>query len=104
MQKYFHRGDLGCGSTIGPTTAARARFFAMMGATLSDDWAEIGDLNMGASLTFGFPFVNPRRATVLHSGQQAVVLPPASQDQRMTLIAGAFHERVFRMNCACQDR
>jgi anaerobic selenocysteine-containing dehydrogenase len=28
-----------------------------MGATLSDDWAEIGDLNHGAALTFGFPHV-----------------------------------------------
>jgi DMSO reductase family type II enzyme molybdopterin subunit len=26
-----------------------------MGATLSDDWAEIGDLNHGATLTFGLP-------------------------------------------------
>jgi len=49
--------DLGPHFDEGPTTAGRARFFGMMGATISDDWAEIGDLNMGASLTFGFPHV-----------------------------------------------
>jgi len=49
--------DLGPHFDEGPTTAARARFFAYMGATVSDDWAEIGDLNVGATLTFGFPHV-----------------------------------------------
>ncbi|MDP6979315.1 MAG: molybdopterin-dependent oxidoreductase [Myxococcota bacterium] len=49
--------DLGPHFDNGPTTAARVRFFGMMGATLSDDWAEIGDLNHGATLTFGFPHV-----------------------------------------------
>jgi DMSO reductase family type II enzyme molybdopterin subunit len=49
--------DLGPHFDHGPTTAGRARFFALMGATLSDDWAEIGDLNHGAALTFGFPHV-----------------------------------------------
>lgn len=49
--------DLGPHFDLGPTTAGRTRFFAMMGATLSDDWAEIGDLNHGATLTFGLPHV-----------------------------------------------
>ena len=49
--------DLGPHFDLGPTTAGRTRFFAMMGATLSDDWAEIGDLNHGATLTFGFPHI-----------------------------------------------
>jgi DMSO reductase family type II enzyme molybdopterin subunit len=49
--------DLGPHFDEGPTTAGRARFFGMMGAALSDDWAEIGDLNIGATLTFGFPHV-----------------------------------------------
>jgi DMSO reductase family type II enzyme molybdopterin subunit len=49
--------DLGPHFDNGPTTAGRVRFFGMLGATLSDDWAEIGDLNIGAALTFGFPHV-----------------------------------------------
>ncbi len=49
--------DLGPHFDQGPTTAARARLFGMMGATMCDDWAEIGDLNVGATLTFGFPHV-----------------------------------------------
>jgi hypothetical protein len=49
--------DLGPHFDHGPTTAGRVRFFGMLGATLSDDWAEIGDLNIGATLTFGFPHV-----------------------------------------------
>jgi len=47
--------DLGPHFDQGPTTGGRARFFNMLGATLSDDWAEIGDLNIGATLAFGFP-------------------------------------------------
>jgi len=49
--------DLGPHFDHGPTTAGRTRFFGLLGATLSDDWAEIGDLNHGATLTFGFPHV-----------------------------------------------
>ncbi len=49
--------DLGPHFDHGPTTAARGRFFGMIGATMSDDWAEIGDLNHGATLTLGFPHV-----------------------------------------------
>ncbi|MCZ7619301.1 MAG: molybdopterin-dependent oxidoreductase [Myxococcota bacterium] len=49
--------DLGPHFDQGPTTAGRVRFFSLAGATLSDDWAEIGDLNVGATLTFGIPHV-----------------------------------------------
>ena len=49
--------DLGPHFDLGATNAARNRFFGMMGASLPDDWAEIGDLNMGATLAFGFPHV-----------------------------------------------
>lgn len=49
--------DMGPHFDYGPTTAARCRFFGMLGASLPDDWAEIGDLNLGATLTFGFPHV-----------------------------------------------
>lgn len=47
--------DLGPHFDQGATTVARTRFFAKAGATITDDWGEIGDLNMGAMLTFGFP-------------------------------------------------
>ena len=49
--------DLGPHFDFGPTTAGRCRFFGLYGATLPDDWAEIGDLNLGATMTFGFPHV-----------------------------------------------
>ncbi|CBL45592.1 Dimethylsulfide dehydrogenase alpha subunit [gamma proteobacterium HdN1] len=49
--------DMGPHHDFGPTTAARARFFSMLGASLADDWAEIGDLNVAATMTFGFPHV-----------------------------------------------
>lgn len=49
--------DMGPHFDFGPTTAGRCRFFALFGASLPDDWAEIGDLNLGATLTFGFPHV-----------------------------------------------
>lgn len=49
--------DMGPHHDYGPTTAARVRFFSMLGASLSDDWAEIGDLNLGGTMTFGFPHV-----------------------------------------------
>lgn len=47
--------DLGPHFDQGATTAARMKFFVHMGASIADDWAEIGDLNIGAMLTFGFP-------------------------------------------------
>ena len=49
--------DLGPHFDLGATTMARGRFFTMMGASLPDDWAEIGDLNIGATLTLGIPHV-----------------------------------------------
>ena len=49
--------DLGPHFDMGATTVARNRFWSLMGASMPDDWAEIGDLNMGATLTFGFPHV-----------------------------------------------
>lgn len=49
--------DLGPHFDYGATTAARNRFFLMMGAALPDDWAEIGDLNVGATLTTGLAHI-----------------------------------------------
>lgn len=49
--------DLGPHFDQGPTTGGRGRFFNLFGAAMNDDWAEIGDLNVGATLTFGFPHV-----------------------------------------------
>jgi DMSO reductase family type II enzyme molybdopterin subunit len=49
--------DLGPHFDYGATNAARNRFFSMMGAALPDDWAEIGDLNIGATLTLGLPHI-----------------------------------------------
>lgn len=49
--------DMGPHFDFGATTAGRCRFFALFGASLPDDWAEIGDLNLGATLTFGFPHI-----------------------------------------------
>lgn len=49
--------DLGPHFDYGATTVARNRFFGMMGAAMPDDWAEIGDLNMGATLTLGMPHI-----------------------------------------------
>lgn len=49
--------DMGPHFDFGPTTAGRTRFFSLFGASIPDDWAEIGDLNLGATLTFGFPHV-----------------------------------------------
>lgn len=47
--------DLGPHFDAGATTIGRVKFFSKLGATLNDDWAEIGDLNIGATLAFGFP-------------------------------------------------
>lgn len=49
--------DLGPHFDNGPTTAGRIRFFNKFGGVIPDDWGEIGDLNHGATLTFGFPHV-----------------------------------------------
>ncbi|HCT40329.1 MAG TPA: hypothetical protein DF427_03960 [Moraxellaceae bacterium] len=47
--------DLGPHFDYGASTLARMKFFGQIGASIADDWAEIGDLNIGAMLTFGFP-------------------------------------------------
>jgi DMSO reductase family type II enzyme molybdopterin subunit len=47
--------DLGPHFDNGATTAARIRFFTQFGGVMADDWGEIGDLNLGNMLTFGFP-------------------------------------------------
>ena len=49
--------DLGPHFDLGATNAARNRFFSMLGASLPDDWAEIGDLNVGATLALGIPHI-----------------------------------------------
>ncbi len=49
--------DLGPHFDLGATNAARNRFFGMLGASLPDDWAEIGDLNIGATLALGIPHI-----------------------------------------------
>lgn len=49
--------DLGPHFDLGATNAARNRFFGMLGASLPDDWAEIGDLNVGATLALGIPHI-----------------------------------------------
>ncbi len=47
--------DLGPHFDYGATTLARMKFYGQIGASIADDWGEIGDLNIGAMLTFGFP-------------------------------------------------
>jgi DMSO reductase family type II enzyme molybdopterin subunit len=49
--------DLGPHFDLGATNASRNRFFGMLGASLPDDWAEIGDLNIGATLALGIPHI-----------------------------------------------
>jgi DMSO reductase family type II enzyme molybdopterin subunit len=49
--------DLGPHFDLGATNAARNRFFGLMGAAFPDDWAEIGDLNIGATMTLGMPHI-----------------------------------------------
>lgn len=49
--------DLGPHFDFGATSLARFRFVGLIGGTIADDWAEIGDLNTGASLCFGLPHV-----------------------------------------------
>ncbi len=46
--------DLGPNFDNGPTTVARFKFLFMSGGVFADNWAEIGDLNTGATLTLGF--------------------------------------------------
>lgn len=49
--------DLGPNFDFGPTTAARFKFQFMSGGVFADNWAEIGDLNVGATMAMGFAHV-----------------------------------------------
>jgi len=46
--------DLGPNFDAGPTTVGRFKFQFMAGGVFADNWAEIGDLNIGHTLTAGF--------------------------------------------------
>ena len=46
--------DLGPNFDQGATTVGRFKFLMKSGGSFSDMWAEIGDLNLGLALTFGF--------------------------------------------------
>ena len=43
--------DLGPNFDFGPTTAGRFKFQFMAGGLFADNWAEIGDLNIGATMS-----------------------------------------------------
>ncbi len=45
--------DLGPNFDFGATTMGRFKFLYMAGGTFADNWAEIGDLNIGATMTIG---------------------------------------------------
>ena len=49
--------DLGPNFDFGPTTAGRFKFQFMAGGLFADNWAEIGDLNIGATMSMGFAHV-----------------------------------------------
>ncbi len=49
--------DLGPHFDHGPTSRGQGALFRMLGASLPDDWAEIGDLSVGATLSLGLPHV-----------------------------------------------
>lgn len=49
--------DLGPNFDFGPSTAGRFKFQFMAGGMFADNWAEIGDLNIGASMAMGFAHV-----------------------------------------------
>lgn len=46
--------DLGPNFDAGPTTVGRFKFQFMAGGLFADNWAEIGDMNIGHTLTAGF--------------------------------------------------
>lgn len=48
-----HYTDLGPNFDFGATTLGRFKFLYMSGGTFADNWAEIGDLNIGATMTLG---------------------------------------------------
>jgi DMSO reductase family type II enzyme molybdopterin subunit len=49
--------DLGPNFDLGATTVGRFKFQMKAGGIFADNWAEIGDLNTGATLTLGFAHV-----------------------------------------------
>ena len=49
--------DLGPNFENGATTVGRFKFLFMAGGIFADNWAEIGDLNTGGTLTMGFAHV-----------------------------------------------
>ncbi len=48
-----HYTDLGPNFDFGATTMGRFKFLYMSGGTFADNWGEIGDLNIGATMTVG---------------------------------------------------
>jgi DMSO reductase family type II enzyme molybdopterin subunit len=48
-----HYTDLGPNFDFGATTMGRFKFLYMSGGTFTDNWGEIGDLNIGATMTLG---------------------------------------------------
>jgi DMSO reductase family type II enzyme molybdopterin subunit len=48
-----HYTDLGPNFDFGATTLGRFKFLYMSGGTFADNWGEIGDLNIGATMTLG---------------------------------------------------
>ncbi|MBE9539607.1 MAG: molybdopterin-dependent oxidoreductase [Proteobacteria bacterium] len=48
-----HYTDLGPNFDFGATTMGRFKFLHMSGGTFADNWGEIGDLNIGATMTVG---------------------------------------------------
>lgn len=49
--------DLGPHFDQGATSLGKIRFFAQLGASIADDFAEVGDLNMGSTMALGIPHV-----------------------------------------------
>jgi anaerobic selenocysteine-containing dehydrogenase len=49
--------DLGPNFDLGASTVGRFKFQMKAGGIFADNWAEIGDLNIGATLTLGFAHV-----------------------------------------------
>jgi DMSO reductase family type II enzyme molybdopterin subunit len=49
--------DLGPHFDQGATSLGKIRFFAQLGATIADDFGDVGDLNMGSTMALGIPHV-----------------------------------------------
>jgi len=49
--------DLGPNFDFGPGSAGRFKFQFMAGGIFADNWAEIGDLNVGATMAMGFAHI-----------------------------------------------